>query len=130
MRRTDFPEAKVGIFWCYKGKLFAVFTQSLQDANSTEISIDSTFAHWHEWQILQKEGRLESLPCELRSEYDSIPRGRVVYKKNKNHFSILHGSSFTERIKKQVIEAFHLPTEKVVDEWDEHYDPLPEDFIF
>jgi hypothetical protein len=47
-----------------------------------------------------------------------------------NHFSILHGSSFTERIKKQVIEAFYLPMEKVEDEWDEHYDPLPKDFIF
>jgi hypothetical protein len=115
MRGTDFPEAKVGIFWCYKGERFVVFTQSLRDANRTEISFDSTFAHWHEWQILQKESRLKSLPRELRSEYDSILRSRVVYKIKKNHSSILHGSSFTERIKNQVIVAFHLPMEKVED---------------
>jgi hypothetical protein len=130
MRTKEFQEPKVGIFWCYQNCLFAVFTQRPEDANSTDISIDSTFSHWHEWQVLEKEGRLESLPEELRSEYDSIPRGRVLYKKKEEHFVILHGSSFTKKIQEQIIQAFHLPVEDTVDDWDEHYDPLPEDVSF
>lgn len=44
---------KLGIFWCYKDRLFAVFTQRPQDANSTEISIDSTFSEKMKKQVIE-----------------------------------------------------------------------------
>lgn len=120
----------IGIYWLYQHALFASFTQSPAEGDSASTAIDSTFSHWHEWEILRTQGRLGELPPELRSEYDSIPRGRVVYRFQPPGFVILHGSVFDVQIRAAVIEAFQLADVRVTDEWDEHYDPLPEDFSF
>ena len=120
----------IGIYWLYQGELFAVFTQSPDKGDRASAAIDSVFSHWHEWEVLRSQGRLRELPPELRSEYDSIPRGRVVYRFQPPGFVILHGSVFDTAIRAKVVRSFRLQGHRVTDEWDEHYDPLPEEFSF
>jgi hypothetical protein len=43
---------------------------------------------------------------------------------------ILHGSVFDRAVRERIVDAFHLGGQEVTDEWDEHYDPLPEEFQF
>lgn len=129
--KQDLPETGlIGIYWLYQGDLFAVFSQTPANGDAASTAIDSTFSHWHEWEVLRRQGRLRELPPELRSEYDSIPRGRVIYRFQPPTFVILHGSVFDEAIQELIVEAFELRDQHVAVEWDEHYDPLPEEYEF
>jgi hypothetical protein len=129
--KQDLPETGlIGIYWLYQGDLFAVFSQTPANGDAASTAVDSTFSHWHEWEVLRHQGRLRELPPELRSEYDSIPRGRVVYRFQPPAFVILHGSVFDQAVRGKIADAFDLGGHDVTDEWDEHYDPLPEDFSF
>jgi len=123
-------EGLIGIYWLYQSDLFATFSQPAAEGDAASTAIDSTFSHWHEWEVLRSQGRLRELPPELRSEYDSIPRGRVVYRFQPAGFVILHGSVFDTAIRAKVVAAFRLQGHRVADEWDEHYDPLPEEYSF
>ena len=122
--------ARIGIYWFYQEELFAAFTQAVEAGEQSAVAVDSTFSHWHEWEVLRERGQLLSLPEELRDEYDAIPRGRVLFRVKTGVFVILHGSEFSRTQQESVIDRFGLTRQPVTDEWDEHYDPLPEEFSF
>ncbi|MHA3053676.1 hypothetical protein [Acinetobacter sp. ANC 4640] len=74
---------KIGIFWFYKNQIFGVSHEF--DINSSDSlgMIDSPYNHVSYWNKLRNK-----LP-ELRNiEYEDVPRGRVIFDKNKNKLII------------------------------------------
>ncbi len=123
-------EPCVGIFWSYDDKLFHCEYSPLSEGVKTRISIDYEVGHYAAWFIMAKRGILEKLPQNLRAEYDSIPRGRVVYLLKKEKFVVYHGDEFDDDQYERIKTLFHLPHEKTIERIDMHYNPLPEDFTF
>jgi hypothetical protein len=123
-------EPRVGIFWSYENSLFHCESSPLSEGVKTRISIDYEVGHYAAWFIMNKKGILDRIPKKLRSEYDSIPRGRVVYLLKKEKFVVYHGDEFDSRQYDELIKLFNLPKEKTIDRIDMHYNPLPEDFTF
>ncbi|OQY35271.1 MAG: hypothetical protein B6241_01905 [Spirochaetaceae bacterium 4572_59] len=124
------PEPRVGIFWCYQGGLFYNESSAITQGMITSISVDYKVGHYAAWFMMEKKGVLMKLPLSFRSEYDLIPRGRVVYLFKKRKFLIYHGDDFSRKEHQQVMDAFCLPPEWTSDDIDMHYNPLPEDFEF
>jgi len=123
-------EPRVGIFWSYQNKIFYHESSPVSEGVQTIISVDYEVGHYAAWFLMEKRGILESLPQTLRYEYDSIPRGRVVFLYKKNCFVLYHGDDFTEEEKQTIMEAFCLPDDQTIDDIDMHYNPLPDDFVF
>lgn len=124
------PEPRVGIFWTWNGSLFHAESCPISKGVATDVSVDYAVGHYAAWFIMGRRGILDRLPPLQREEYDLIPRGRVVYLFAKESFVIYHGDDFGEDTRAEVIDLFHLDQSPYVDEVDEHYNPLPEDFIF
>lgn len=112
-------EPFVEIFWFYNG--FVIFPHAVQLTNGLHYgnTITGTKDHADYWDELA--GHLSFLPSSLRKEYFSIPRGRVVYHKDTDHFHILHGNNLMKKDLQQVIKNFCLPKERTVFEIDTHY---------
>ena len=123
-------EPRVGIFWIHEGKIFHAESSPISRATRTRISIDYATGHYAAWFIMEKRGILNQLPPHMRDEYDSISRGRVVYLLEKESYVIYHGDNFSSSIHREIMEVFNLPEESTIDDVDEHYNPLPEDFLF
>ena len=123
-------EPHVGIFWTLENKIFHAESSPFSEAVRTDVSVDYALGHYASWFIMEKRGILKQLPPHMRDEYDSIPRGRVVYLFSKKSFIIYHGDEFTPRLQDEITRRFHLPAGFTIDETDEHYNPLPDDFLF
>lgn len=63
---TPTPGALIGIFWLYHDSLFATFPIEPSPGNETEVSFDSNESHYHAWELLRTEGRLDVLPRVIR----------------------------------------------------------------
>lgn len=124
------PAPRVGIFWSYQNHLFHYESSPVTEGMITTISVDYKVGHYAAWFLMEKRGLLEKLPPSLRSEYDTIPRGRVVYLFRKKKFVVYHGDDFTARELEEIKSLFCLPEEWTIDDIDMHYNPLPEDFEF
>ena len=74
---------KIGIFWFYKNQVLGISHEfDLNNSDSLGM-IDSIYNHVSYWDELQNEF------SELREiEYEDIPRGRVIFDKNKNKLII------------------------------------------
>ncbi|MDC7223752.1 MAG: hypothetical protein PQJ60_08435 [Spirochaetales bacterium] len=123
-------EPCVGIFWSYENKLFHCESSPLSEGVKTRVSIDYEVGHYAAWFIMAKQGLLNKLPHTLRAEYDSIPRGRVVYLLKRDKFVVYHGDEFDDGQYSKIKELFHLPENQTIERIDMHYNPLPEDFTF
>ena len=130
MSNTENPEPEVGIFWIHEGKLFHVKSTPRSKALKTQVSVDYVGGHYAAWFSMGKRGILDQLPPYMRVEYDSISRGRVVYLFEKKSYVIYHGDDFNKSIHRELMNLLNLPEDATIDEIDEHYNPLPEDFLF
>jgi len=74
---------KIGIFWFYKNEVIGIAHElKISEADSLGM-IDSHYEHISYWN------KLRCKYSELREiEYEEIPRGRVVFNKNKNKLII------------------------------------------
>ena len=124
------PEPRVGIFWSYQDSLFYSESAPVTQGMITSISVDYKVGHYAAWFLMNKKGVLDKLPPSFRSEYDSIPRGRVVYLFRKKKFVIYHGDEISPKELKDIKSSFCLPEGWTIDDIDMHYNPLPEDFEF
>ena len=116
-KKESIPE--VGIFWIddSDGTMFAesVFLEDAEDSGDFK---DFGSSHYVVW-----EKAVRANPKWKNSEYEQIPRGRVVYKKDptKPEF-IVYMAKKSVRFKSKVIRRFKLPTGHVrFDFSDEHY---------
>jgi hypothetical protein len=123
-------EPEVGIYWLYNGKIFHQDSLPVSHGDLYGDFINGSIDHPKAWDVLSRAGILKKLPEELREEYTSIPRGRVLYSMKKELYIIYHGDTFTDREYSIIREAFYLPADKTVHEIDMHYNPLPDDFEF
>ena len=123
-------EPEVGIFWTYEGKIFHIESSPVSKAVHTRVSIDYAVGHYAAWFRMGKQGLLNQLPPHMRDEYDSIFRGRVIYLFDRQSYVVYHGDDFNDAMFREIIKLLNLPEDAVYDEVDEHYNPLPEDFLF
>lgn len=112
--------SKIGIFWIYKDTVIGKTVDLVEGDQPIPGVIDSPDTHVYVWES-DPEFRLPF--SELREfEYQSIPRGRVVYFKNKSVFKIyMDKVLFSKANKKNILEFFNLTTSKVIWETDSHY---------
>ena len=112
--------SKIGIFWVYKDTVIGKAVDLVEGDQSIPGVVDSPDTHVYVWES-DPEFRLPF--SELREfEYQSIPRGRVIYFKNKSVFKIyMDKVLFSEANKKNILEFFDLATSKVIWDTDSHY---------
>lgn len=112
--------SKIGIFWIYKDTVIGKTVDLVEGDQPIPGVIDSPDTHVYVWES-DPEFRLPF--SELREfEYQSIPRGRVIYFKNKSVFKIyMDKVLFSKANKKNILEFFNLTTSKVIWETDSHY---------
>ena len=112
--------SKIGIFWVYKDTVIGKAVDLVEGEQSIPGVVDSPDTHVYVWES-DPEFRLPF--SELREfEYQSIPRGRVIYFKNKSVFKIyMDKVLFSKANKKNISEYFDLASSKVIWETDSHY---------
>jgi hypothetical protein len=116
----QFIESDIGIFWSYQDTLIC---KKMPLAESQEDSLgfqDSPFQHIQEWE--GKRIYLANHPELFGTEYQELPRGRVVYSGKKSIFTVYADKAcLTKKIKNQIIEDFNLPIESTRFKSDQHY---------
>lgn len=117
----------VGIFWFYGGSTVFVHAVLVKEGLRYDRAITGTKDHADYWEELKSKGQLGILPENLREEYFSIPRGRVVYHEDSGFFTVYHGNNLTKRDLHKVAAVFCLPKERTRFEKDIHYCDLQDD---
>ena len=112
--------SKIGIFWVYKNTVIGKAANLAEGDQLIPGVVDSPDTHIYVWES-DPEFRLPF--SELREfEYQSVPRGRVIFFKNQSVFKIyMDKTLFSEANKKHILEYFDLAESKVIWETDSHY---------
>lgn len=119
--------SQVGIFWLYRHEIIFAHKVPLADGAHYGNAVTGTKDHADYWEELRISEKLAQLPPELREEYFSIPRGRVVYHSDTDRFFIYHGNNATKSDLAKVRRVFNLPKAKTICEQDLHYCDLSDD---
>lgn len=111
---------EIGIFWIYNENIIGEKC-SINEGEDPGIGIvDSPFTHIDLWE--DTSSFLKNYPLLVGTEYQSLPRGRVVFSKVNNMFLIYMDSSlFNKKIKMQVLDFFGLDKSSVKWMRDQHY---------
>jgi len=116
----QFTESYIGIFWLYQGTLICKklpLTESHEDMLGL---YDSPFQHIQEWE--SKNIYLANHPELIGTEYQEIPRGRVVYSNAKKTFTVYADKvCLNKKAKYLIINNFELPSENTLFKSDPHY---------
>ena len=102
----------VGIFWFYDGSPVFVHAVPVKEGLRYDKAITGIKDHADYWEELKSKGQLGILPENLREEYFSIPRGRVVYHEDTGFFTVYHGNNLKKRDLQKVAAVFCLPKDK------------------
>jgi hypothetical protein len=111
-------ESRVGIFWLLKnGKLVFDFTP-LAEAEPYGDFLTHRRGHLEQWEILQARG---FVPGE--TEYEELPRGRVVYNRKAERFTVLADRCILARPEsvKEIFATMKLPADRMDLDTDSHY---------
>ncbi|MBN1412451.1 MAG: hypothetical protein JW969_16510 [Spirochaetales bacterium] len=110
----------VGIFWYLEDNLLFTKKELPSPEIETEISIDSRYSHFDTWEEVRAK-----IPV-LRDieEYDSVPRGRIVFLKAEGTFRIYHGVQLHKKVLKALVDEFDLSGSPWEAMSDEHYLPF------
>ena len=112
--------SKIGIFWVYKNTVIGK-VRKLEDGEESVIGLidspDSHIALWEHHQCF-----LEQFSELHGTEYQDVPRGRVIYStKDKKTIIYLDKALHTEQTKKIISDFFELRTANVSWKADKHY---------
>lgn len=71
---------RVGIFWLTPDLEAILVARSIPVENGERYGdfMISPLDHYSEWEHLAAQGMLRAIPSSLRSDYETVPRGRVV----------------------------------------------------
>lgn len=116
----------VGIWWFYDGQLLFADSVELKDGQTYGDCIIGPSDHADYWDKLAVYEKMHVLPPELREEYFLVPRGRVVYHKDSNRFTILHGGLKKAELNK-IRKFFCLPKSQTDFDTDFHYQIMEAD---
>jgi len=114
--KTSPSHAKVGIFWVFRGKLYAAAVPVKEGVQSVD-AINGQADHVSYWPQLQR------LRPELRGlEYEQVPRGRVLFLKATGKFCVYMDNVLHKpRIKQVLLKEFCLPKDQTKFLDDPHY---------
>jgi hypothetical protein len=114
------PMSNVGIFWVYHGQIIVAAVPLHEGLDDGEF-INGPYDHLPYWEVVRR-----IVPACRMLEYDSVPRGRVLYKKAEGRSyvymdTVLHRKEVTAMLRRH----FELPAETVF-QTDIHYTTDPE----
>ena len=110
----------VGIWWFYYDDVLFADPVEVEKGLLYGECITGLSDHADFWDKLEAAGELEKIPSFLRSEYFHIPRGRVVFHKDTERFTILHGG-LNKRELNKIRRFFCLTKEFTYFDTDFHY---------
>jgi hypothetical protein len=110
----------VGIFWVYKGKVLGKAIDAAEGEERVPGLVDSPDSHVTYWE--NNADFLNPFP-ELRgSDYETIPRGRVLYSKSERMAIVyMDKTLFNKKAKGLLMTFFGLEQMSVSWRTDEHY---------
>ena len=114
----------VGIWWFYYEDVLFADPIEVEKGLPYGDCITGLSDHADFWDKLENNRDLEKIPSFLRSEYFYIPRGRVVFHKDTERFTILHGGLKKSELNK-IRNFFCLPKELTDFDTDFHYTMKP-----
>lgn len=114
----------VGIWWFYYEDVIFADPIEVEKGLPYGDCITGLSDHADFWDKLEDNRDLEKIPSFLRSEYFYIPRGRVVFHKDTERFTILHGGLKKSELNK-IRNFFCLPKELTDFDTDFHYTMKP-----
>ncbi len=110
---------KIGIFWFYKNQVLGVAHDvDLGQVDSLGL-VDSPFTHVDYWPTIQKR-----IPELAEIEYEHIPRGRIIYDKNRDSFLVyLDEKLYFQEQARKICDFFDAGADinKVLFKKDPHY---------
>ena len=112
--------SKVGIFWVYKNTVIGK-ARELQDGEENVPGlIDSPDSHVDLWE--RQQCFLAQFSELLGTEYQDVPRGRVIYStKDKKTIIYMDKVLHTVKIKKIISNFFELKNTDILWKTDKHY---------
>lgn len=110
----------VGIWWFYYDDVLFAEPVEVEKGLPYGDCITGLSDHADFWDKLEDNRDLEKIPSFLRSEYFYIPRGRVVFHKDTERFTILH-NGLNKRELNKIRKFFCLPKELTDFDTDFHY---------
>lgn len=113
-------QPKIGIFWVYKNLVIGKTCELEDGQENVPGLIDSPDSHIELWE--QNLGFTIPFPELNGSEYQNVPRGRVIYSTTTKKViiymdKVLH----TKGIRQIISDFFQLADSKVVWKTDDHY---------
>ena len=110
----------VGIWWFYYDDVLFADPVEVETGLPYGDCIAGLSDHTDYWANMGAAGELEKIPPLLRSEYFYIPRGRVVFHKDTDRYTILHGGLKKRELNK-IRKFFCSPNEQTDYDTDFHY---------
>ena len=116
----QFIESYIGIFWLYQGTLICKKMPLFESKKDVLGLHDTPFQHIEEWE--EKKIYLANHPDLFGTEYQEIPRGRIVYSNVKKAFTVYADKvCLTKKNKTLIIKDFKIPSERALFKSDPHY---------
>ena len=110
----------IGIFWCYNGIILAKKSLTLDVKVNSCGNRDTSFEHINEWET--KRIYLPNFPELIGSEYQEIPRGRIIFSETSKTYTVFADKTcLNNRIKQAIKNEFNLNDCKVRFKSDPHY---------
>lgn len=117
--RPSYP--RIGIFWVYQQKLISKSILLSQASYSSVGIADCSFSHIDVWEL--EKVYLPEYPKLFDSEYQALPRGRIVFDKKNSTFSMFADRKIvrSKLHRQMVVNAFSLQAQKRIWRTDPHY---------
>ena len=103
-------EIHVGIWW-HHGQQLIGFAQPISTFQKPTGLIDSDLSHADVWEMAHGQ-----LSCPKDIEYFLIPRGRILWHRNREMGILYHGNATQPRVLSMLAKLFGLPR------WEAHLD--------
>lgn len=112
--------ARIGIFWIYKNKIIGRSRELYEGQENIPGMIDSPDSHIDLWE--HDPSFVVPFPELKRSEYQDVPRGRVLYStKSKKAIVYMDKVLHSKETKKTISDFFQLNDVDIVWKIDLHY---------
>ena len=115
--------SRIGIFWLTPDLDSILVARSLpvEEGERYGDFLISPLEHYSEWEHLAAQGMLRAIPSSLRSDYETVPRGRVSYDTTRSHSIVYHGNWLQPRHRAMINARFRLVHSITDYVFDEHY---------
>lgn len=118
------PVPSLGIFWCYQQKIIGEKVAMTSCGTDSLGIMDSPLQHLHSWE--EKQIYWSQFPELWDTEYQQLPRGRVVFNVRKQLFIVYADKSLLRpSMQNPIRKFFALPAVSCNWRIDPHYRQFP-----